>query len=54
VRVRADRIQLEGRELALRLDRLSVETREEIRLRADGDVHVDGAVVRLNCAESRE
>jgi hypothetical protein len=54
VTVRAARIRLDGRDLRLSLDRLEVETRDELRLRSKGDVHVDGAVVRLNCAEPRE
>ncbi len=51
VTVRAARIRLAGKDLRLDLDRLEIETRDEIRLRSLGDVHVDGAVVRLNCAE---
>ena len=54
VTVRAARIDLETTDLKLSLDKLEIEARDEIRLRSSGDVHVDGAVVRLNCADPRE
>lgn len=49
VRLRGGRLELDGGEVALRCRNFSVAAEEEIRLRAGGDVHVNGEVVRLNC-----
>jgi hypothetical protein len=49
VTVIGGRVRLEAEDLRLRLGKLAIETAGELRLRAGGDVHVDGKVVRLNC-----
>ncbi len=51
VTVRGGRIDLEAEDVRLRLRKLEIETQDELRLRSKGDVHVNGATLRLNCAE---
>jgi hypothetical protein len=53
ITVRGARIDLEAEDLRIRLDTLEIEAKRELRLRSDGDVHVNGAVVRLNCSDQR-
>jgi hypothetical protein len=50
VRLRSARLELEAAEdVAVRCRRFEVQASDEVRLRAAGDVHVNGEVVRLNC-----
>jgi len=50
VRIRSARLELEAAEdVSVRCRRFEVQASDEVRLRAEGDVHVNGEVVRLNC-----
>ena len=51
VTVKGARVRLEADDLELRCKSFAVETEGDIRLRAKGDVSVDGALVRLNCED---
>lgn len=50
VHLRAARLHLDATEdVTVACRRFEVEATDEVRLRAAGDVHVNGDVVRLNC-----
>ena len=49
VTVSASRVQLRAGELEIRCRKLDVSAEEEIRLRSKGDLHLNGATLRLNC-----
>ena len=59
--VHATRLEVNAPSLAIRCGEFDLQaektvvlrTKGELRLKAEGDVHVNGAVVRLNCTDDR-
>jgi hypothetical protein len=49
VTLTAPRVELRAEDLRIRCKNLDVAADEEIKLRSRGDLHVNGAIVRLNC-----
>jgi hypothetical protein len=45
----AARVELHAQDLAVRCNRLDLQATEEVRIASQGDIHIDGASVRLNC-----
>lgn len=54
VSIEAARIRLDTEDLSLRLNKLEIDAESEVRIRSRGEVHVDGAMLRLNCAEPQD